>query len=98
MRQTGNTLMKGKKRALRRTMKNENKKRKLHHYIVSERVLVKGDRSSKFGNYAYKGPYEIVEANNNGTIKIRKGYVTDIFNIKNIKPHNEYFHYSNHEA
>ena len=51
---------------------------------MADRVLVKGYMSSKFGEYAYKGPYEIVEVNNNGTVEIRKGSVTDVFNIRNI--------------
>ena len=56
---------------------------------MADKVLVKGDRSSKFGDYAYKGPYEIEQVNNNGTFKIRKGSVTDVFNIRNIKPYNK---------
>eukprot|EP00957_Ditylum_brightwellii_P211757 15366566-Ditylum_brightwellii.AAC.1 len=49
---------------------------------MANRVLVKGERSSKFGDYAHKGPYEIVEINTNGIAKIRKGSVTNAFNIK----------------
>ena len=56
---------------------------------MADRVLVKGDRSSKFGNYAYKGPYKIVQINNNGTVKIKKGSVTGVINIGNIKPYNK---------
>jgi hypothetical protein len=56
---------------------------------VTEKVLVKGDRSIKFADYANKGPYEIVKVNNNGTVKTRKGSVTDAFNIRNIKPYND---------
>eukprot|EP00957_Ditylum_brightwellii_P035318 2678573-Ditylum_brightwellii.AAC.1 len=67
-----------KDKIIKKKTENENKKRKLHHYQVADRVLVKGDRSSMFGDYAYKGPYEIVEVDNNGTVKIRKGSVTDI--------------------
>eukprot|EP00957_Ditylum_brightwellii_P180196 13726156-Ditylum_brightwellii.AAC.1 len=49
---------------------NESKKGKLYHYQVADKVSVKGDRSSKFGDYACKGHYEIVQVNNNGTVKI----------------------------
>ena len=87
-RQIGNTSMKERKKSLRKTMRMKTSK-KLHHYQVAEKVLVKGDRSSKFGDYAYNGPNEIVEVNNNGTVKIRKGSVTDVFNMINIKPYNE---------
>ena len=86
MRQTGNTLMKERKKSLRRRMKMKTRRK---NYQVAHRILVKGDRSSKFGDYAYKGPNEIVEVNNNGTVKIRKGSVTDVFNIRNIKPYHQ---------
>eukprot|EP00957_Ditylum_brightwellii_P143280 10915846-Ditylum_brightwellii.AAC.1 len=79
VRNTGNTLMEKKENITKKINKNENKKRKLCHYQVADRVLVNGDRSSKFEDYAYKGPYEIVEINNNGTVKIRKDSVTDVF-------------------
>ena len=64
-------------------------KKKLHHYQVEHKLLIKGDRSSKFGDHAQKWPYEIVEVNNNSTVKIRKGFVTDVFDIRNIKSYNE---------
>ena len=56
---------------------------------MADKVLVKGDRSTKYGDYAYKGPYKIVQVNNNGTVRIKKGSVTDVYNIRNIKPYNE---------
>eukprot|EP00957_Ditylum_brightwellii_P039458 2984975-Ditylum_brightwellii.AAC.1 len=31
----------------------------------TSRVLINQDRSSKFEDYAYKGPYEILKVNNN---------------------------------
>ena len=65
------------------------KKKKLHHYKVADKVLVKGDRSTKYGDYAYKGSYRIVQVNNNCTVRIKKESVTDVYNIRNIKPYNE---------
>ena len=56
---------------------------------MADRLLVKGDGSSKFGDSAYKGPYEIIEVNNNVTVKIRIGSVTDTFNNRNIESYNE---------
>eukprot|EP00957_Ditylum_brightwellii_P023308 1759473-Ditylum_brightwellii.AAC.1 len=50
-----------KENIIKKKNEKENKKRKLHHYQVADKILVKGDRSSKFGNYAYKGPNEIVQ-------------------------------------
>eukprot|EP00957_Ditylum_brightwellii_P074684 5676643-Ditylum_brightwellii.AAC.1 len=53
------------KKIIKKNNENENKKRKIRHYQVADRVLVKGDRSSEFGDYAYNRPYEIVKVNNN---------------------------------
>eukprot|EP00957_Ditylum_brightwellii_P181132 13797785-Ditylum_brightwellii.AAC.1 len=62
-----------KEKGIKKNNENENKKRKLHHHQVAHKVLLKGDRSSKFGDYANNGPYEIVQVDNNGTVKNRKG-------------------------
>eukprot|EP00957_Ditylum_brightwellii_P097182 7401211-Ditylum_brightwellii.AAC.1 len=62
-----------KEKPIKKNNEKQNKKRKLHHYQVIDKVLAKGDRSTKFGDYAYKGPYEIMKVNGNGTVKIRKG-------------------------
>eukprot|EP00957_Ditylum_brightwellii_P039715 3005109-Ditylum_brightwellii.AAC.1 len=61
----------------------------MHHRQVADRVLIKGDGFFKFGDYAYKGPYVILKVNNNGTIKIKIGSVTDMSNIRNIKLYNK---------
>eukprot|EP00957_Ditylum_brightwellii_P165041 12565204-Ditylum_brightwellii.AAC.1 len=53
--------------------KNNENEKKIHNYQVADKVLVKGGKSSKFGDYAYKGPSETVKVNTNGTVKIRKG-------------------------
>eukprot|EP00957_Ditylum_brightwellii_P071792 5457125-Ditylum_brightwellii.AAC.1 len=50
-----------KEKLMKKNNENENKTRKLHYYQVADKVLVKGDRSTKFGDYAYKGPFEIVK-------------------------------------
>ena len=41
----------------------------------------------KYGTDAYTGPFKVVQVNDNGTVKIKKGYVTDTYNIRNIKPY-----------
>ena len=37
----------------------------------------------------YKGPYEIIKVNNNGTVKIRLEHVQETVNIRRIKPYKE---------
>ena len=54
-----------------------------------DKAIVKGDRSTKYGDCVYKGPYEIVQVNNNGTVNIRKGSLADVIIMRNIKPYNE---------
>ena len=41
----------------------------------------------KYGTNAYTGPFQIVQVNNNGTVKIKKGCMTDTYNLRNIKPY-----------
>eukprot|EP00957_Ditylum_brightwellii_P062316 4728473-Ditylum_brightwellii.AAC.1 len=62
-----------KDKIIMKNNENENKRRKLHQYKVAGKVLVKGDKSTKYRDYAYKGPYRIVQVNNNETFKIKKG-------------------------
>ena len=40
--------------------------------------------STKYGKYSYKGPWIIQEVHNNGTVKISKGSVLNVYNICNI--------------
>ena len=63
---------------------NENKKCISHNYKVNDSVLVTNERSTKYGQNAYSGPWTILEVRNNGTVKIEKKIITDIYNIQNI--------------
>ena len=60
---------------------NENKKRIQHIYQAQDLVLVKNEQSTKFGKDDYNGPWTIQEVRDNGTIKISKGPVSDVYNI-----------------
>ena len=62
----------------------ENSKQIYHTYKVGNLVLVKNKQSAKYGKYAYNGPWTIQEVQNNGTVYISKGPVSDINNIQNI--------------
>jgi len=66
---------------------NENKKRIQHIYQAQDLVLVKNKQSTKFGKDAYNGPWTIQEVRDNGTVKISKGPVSDVYNIRNITPY-----------
>ena len=65
----------------------ENSKRINHTYKVQDLVLVKNEQSTKYGKDAYNSPWTIQEVQDNGTVKISKGPVSDVFNIQNITPY-----------
>ena len=78
-----------KQKLIEQNNKKENAKRIPHDYKVGEKVLYRADPSSKFGADAYEGPYEVVKVNDNGTVRMRKGAVTDTVNIRNIHPYRD---------
>ena len=43
--------------------------------------------NSKYGTDPYSGPFKIAQVNDNGTVKLKKGCMTDTYNIRNIKPY-----------
>ena len=65
----------------------ENNKKIQHEYRVNDTVLVKNERSTKFGQDTYNSPWKILEVRNNGTVKVKKGAITDIYNIRNVTPY-----------
>eukprot|EP00957_Ditylum_brightwellii_P144702 11023723-Ditylum_brightwellii.AAC.1 len=74
---------------MRKNNEQENKKRKIYNYQIGDKVLFKGIRATKYGTNAYSGPYLIEQINSNGTAKLRMNRVTDVFNLRNIKPYHE---------
>jgi len=65
----------------------ENKTRVNHEYKVGDEILLKNAWKTKFNQDAYLGPYTITAVRNNGTVRARKGKVTDTYNLRNIKPY-----------
>ena len=43
--------------------------------------------NTKYGTDPYSGPFKVVQVNDNGTVKLKKGCVTDMYNLRNIKPY-----------
>ena len=78
-----------KQAIIHKNNKNENSKRIPHKYQVGDKVLLDlGDIKTKF-DPKYDGPYDVTQVNNNGTVHIRKGAITDVVNIRIISPYNE---------
>ena len=81
-------LIRQKKQAvIHKNNQAENNKRIHHQYKVNKTVLVKNKQSTKFDQDAYNGPWKILEVQNNGTVKIKKCAIMDIYNIRNITPY-----------
>jgi len=68
---------------------NENRTRREYDYSVRDKVLIKDAESTKYSKPPWQGPYVITQVNDNGTVRIRKGSVTDTVNIRQIKPFHE---------
>ena len=67
----------------------ENAARIPYTYQVNEKVLYKKVYKSKFGEAPFKGPYKIVQVNDNGTVHLRMGPIVERVNIRLIKPYKE---------
>ena len=78
-----------KQKLINENNKKENKKRTPYEYKVGEKIMLKTESKTKYGENQYEGPYVIVRVNDNGTIKFRKKNVIDTYNIRNIYPYKE---------
>ena len=83
-------LIKQRKQALiNKGNECENRLRKDHTYNIGDKVLLKNAWLTKFNQDAYLGPYKVTAVRNNGTVRARKGRLTDTFNIRNLVPFRE---------
>ena len=58
-------------------------------YNKGDKVLLKNAWKTKFNQDAYLGPYTITAVRSNGTVRARKGKITDTFNIRDNAPYKE---------
>jgi hypothetical protein len=80
-----------KQKIIAENNKRENAKRINYNYRPGQKVLLTTDwtKASKYGENPYDGPYDIVKVNDNGTVRLKMGSVTDTINIRRIKPYHE---------
>ena len=83
------TIRKRKQNLINKGNERENRNRISHTYKIGDKVLLKNAWKTKFNQDAYIGPYVITAVRNNGTVRARKGRVTDTFNIRNLTPYKE---------
>ena len=77
----------GKQKLIKRNNERENRTRKVHIYETEDFVLIKNEQFIKYSNTAYSGPYTVTSVNENGTLYVKKGIVTDVINIRNVHPY-----------
>ena len=81
-------IKKRKQKRIRENNIQENKKRKPYNYRVGEKVMLKKGSENKYET-PYIGPYVIQQINNNGTVRLQKGAVSDTYNIRQLHPFKE---------
>ena len=78
-----------KQKLINKNNERENSSRIAHVYKVNDKVWVKNLMKSKFNEEPWRGPGVVNQVNNNGTVRVTIGKVTDTINTRNIKPINE---------
>ena len=78
-----------KQKQIQKDNTRENKNRIPHVYHVGEKVLVKKKTQTKYGERPWEGPFRITSVNDNGTLRIQKGIIHKVVNMRRIKPFQE---------
>ena len=84
-----NLIRERKQKLIRENNRRENAKRVKHQYKVNDKVLLRRDDLAKYKREPWEGPYKITKINDNGSVRINKGAVTETFNIRLLKPYFE---------
>src|SRR5687767_4251471 len=79
-------IRQNKQKLIENNNKAENAKRIEHSYKVGDPVLVKRGTENKYKS-PYRGPYDILKVNDNGTVCLRVGAVEDNYNIRRLTPY-----------
>ena len=78
-----------KQKLINKNNEKENSSRIAHEYKIHDKVWLKNLMESKFSEEPWRGPFSIIKVNDNGTVRLKMGKVTDTVNIRNIKPFDE---------
>ena len=82
-----NLIKKRKQQKINDNNRRENAKRLDYTYDVGDNVLVRTVQKAKYAGDPWQGPYQITAVNDNGTVRYKKGAVTDTINIRQLKPY-----------
>ena len=75
-----------KQKLIDKNNERENAKRIDHEYHEGDKILLRTGTENKY-EQPYSGPHPILRINNNGTVCIKKGAVTETVNIRRITPY-----------
>ena len=78
----------GLEQVINKNNMQENSRRIAYGYTLGQNILLKRNKASKHEQY-FEGPYEITAVNDNETIRLQKGKVNGVTNIRRIKPFTE---------
>ena len=79
-------IRKRKQDMINKNIQKENSKRTPNVYKEGDQVLLKIGTENKYET-PFSGPHHIVMVNDNGTVRLQKGAVTDTVNIRRIYPY-----------
>ena len=74
-----------KQRLINVNNQRKNSKRTAYTYKKGQQVLLKRGTENKY-EAPFKGPYRIIAVNNNGTLKLCIGALTNTYNIRQLMP------------
>ena len=75
-----------KQKVIEKNNKAENAKHIEHLYKEGDQALVKRGTENKYES-PYRGPYNIIKVNKNGTVCLKVGVVEDNYNISRLTPY-----------
>ena len=78
-----------KQKLINENNKKENQKRIPYEYKVGDKIMLKTESKTKYGEDQYEGPHAIVRINDNGTVEFKKNSVLDAFKTFNMHPFKE---------
>ena len=75
-----------KQTLINKNNKRENASRLPHVYNLGDKVLLKRGTENKYES-PYAGPYQILQVNDNGTVRLMVKSVADDYNIRRLIPY-----------
>ena len=77
-----------KQKIINKNNRMENAKRVPHTYLKGDKVMLKIGTENKY-EQPFSGPHKVLQVNNNGTVHLLTGAVSDTVNIRQIEPFKE---------